>query len=233
MKKRSNWFGIFAGVLLIGIAILAVTYFFSQALNPAGAVDEQLREENERLKQEAAQSRAEEFYSTVRVLGVSAFLAGIVALFLFFYFKARPTGSRALTIDEVERRCCELAKKKLVGRDPLWVETSSWELKAGRKFLLVTMGFAQKQMGGEQYWRHTKIVGVDPLDFDRARVEDIPMGLSVKDAIKHVMSELSRHGYLVHRELDDDAKEVFEGLAAKRKRETEVLEGFGIGGDNV
>ena len=149
------------------------------------------------------------------------------------WIKNRPkTPYKMMSIEESEKKSRELVLER-EGREPLWVETGSFERREGRGKLYVhTFGFSPKSDLGVVNWDDTKIVLVENADWKHGRTDNIPRGVSVEQAIRSVVHERELRGMTPQRdERFTDAEAYFEHLGRikqQRSQERGILEDLGF-----
>jgi hypothetical protein len=233
--KSSNGFIYFILFLFI-IGFFVALYFgwqyFKNTYAPQEAKDKiaELEAEKTKLQYEVNAIKLEQFRKTWQPIIITAIIALVIGWIIIAWIKSNPRDARkVLTIDEAKNKGYDLVQQ-ITGQRPLWCMADATERKVGggNKFYLLNYGFYPRKGNHSVYWNMTKIIGIINDDWDHGRIENIPSGLTIINAVQHVLAEMDMKGYAVQKEPKTADIEAI-GEAMQRKRQSdEAFKSLGL-----
>lgn len=186
-------------------------------------------QENLMLERENHAQKAKDFRKTAIIVASIVAVALLIGWIVTMIIKSRADRiGRALTIDEAKKKGYKLIEN-IMGKKALWCRADSVERRLGdTKLYFLVYGFSPMIEAGPVMWSRTKIIGVLNDDWEHGRIENIPQGYSLLQAVQKLHHEFDLLGYPVQRDKEFAEIEKVVELAKKKQAEKGLMEDLGV-----
>lgn len=203
---------------------LYLIYIYSKGEKSPTEKQEEVNAEIEKYKAQAQAATATLANDRLKAWIIWGMILLTIGLVAAYYIRKKFNKEKDfLTIDEGEVKCKEWCNKKL-SREPSWQFTDSYERREGTGKLYITVSGFYKWIDNHPVaWGATKILAYMNDDWHHARIENIPQGWDIYEAIPYIFHEMESKGFTIVRSKGLLEAQALVDLMDKRKAEDEVI----------